>query len=148
MGLIKPSVRFEVWNMSGNFRLRFPLWGSFVFVFCAVFNQGCWVFIQYNLLDGCCKWILIEPWTQVLDYLLLGITWHIRLRIVIFLLSISETVVHGRCYISYCFYFSVFLMIVCWLIFVLCFYVSISLDSSLSNKEPILTFLFFFLINH
>ena len=26
--------------------------GSFVFVRCVVFNQGCCVFIQYNLLKG------------------------------------------------------------------------------------------------
>ena len=98
---------FEVWNMTGGFRLRISLWGSFVFVWCIFFNQECCVFIQYNLLKGCCKWILIQPWTQVIDYSLPGLTWHTRLRIGISHLSISGIVVHGRCYISHCFYFSV-----------------------------------------
>ena len=92
----------------------------YVFV---VFNQGCCVFIQYNLLKGCCEWILIKPWTQVIDYLLPGLTWHTRLRIGISHLSISGIVVHGRCYISHCFYFLLFFyfLIACWLIFVCCF---------------------------
>ena len=32
------------------------------------FNQGCWISIQYNLLERCCKIILTQPWTQVMDY--------------------------------------------------------------------------------
>ena len=95
--------------MSWNFRLRIPLWRSFVFVWCAFFNQGCCFFIQYNLLKGCCEWILIKAWTQVIDYSLPGLTWHTRLRIGISYLSISGRVVHGRCYISHWFYFSVIL---------------------------------------
>ena len=126
--------------MSGDFRLRIPLWGSFVFVWCVVFYQGCCVFIQYNLLKGCCEWILIQPWTQVLDYSLPGLTWHIRLRIGISHLSISGIVVRGRCYISHCFYFSIIffyfsVIFLCLsvggsLLFVFIF---MSIDSSLSN---------------
>ena len=59
--------------------------------------------IQYK---GCYEWILTQPWTQVIDYLLPGLTWYIRLRIGISHLSICGIVVHGRCYISHCFYFS------------------------------------------
>ena len=33
-----------------DFRLRITLWGSFVFIWCVVFNQGCCIFIQYILL--------------------------------------------------------------------------------------------------
>ena len=89
---------------------------------CVVFNQGCCVFIQYNLLQGCYEWILIQPWTQVVDYALPGLTCHIRLRIGISHLSISAIVVHGRCYIPSCFYFSVifydcFLVDLCFLFF-------------------------------
>ena len=51
MGLI--SLWSEVWNMSGDFRLTIPLWGPFAFVWWVVFNQGCCVFIQCNLLKGC-----------------------------------------------------------------------------------------------
>ena len=72
-----------------------------------VSNQGCCVFIQYNLLKGCCEWILIQPWTQVIDFSLPGLTWHTGLRIGISHRSISGIVVHGRCYISHCFYFSI-----------------------------------------
>ena len=103
--------------MSGDFRLRIPLWGSFVFVWCVVFNQGCCVFVQYNLLKGCCEWILIQPWTQVIDYSLPGLTWHTRLRIGISHLSISGIVVHGRCYFSHCFYFSVIFLLLLLLLF-------------------------------
>ena len=100
-------------------------------------------FIQYNLLKGC-KWILIQPWTQVIDYSLSELTRHTRLRISISHLSIYRIVVHGRCYISHCFYFSV--------IFYDCLLVSLSLlflfsclsDSSLSSQESILTCLLLF----
>ena len=98
---------------------------------CVVFDQGCWVFIQYNLLKGCCEWILIQSWTQVIHYSLLGLTWHTRLRIGISHLFISRIVVHGRCYISHSFYFSVifyfpviFFAIVYWLIFCFLFFLS------------------------
>ena len=74
---------------------------------CVVFNQGSCVFIQYNLLKGCCGWTLIQPWTKVIDYSLPWLTWHIRLRIGIFHLSSSGVVVLGRFYISDCFYFFV-----------------------------------------
>ena len=57
-----------------DFRLRVPLWGSCVFIWHDVFNQGCCIFIQYNLLKGCCEWILIQLWTQVIDYSLPGLT--------------------------------------------------------------------------
>ena len=111
------------------------MWGSFVFVWCVVFNQGCCVFIQYTLLKACCEWMLIQPWTQVMDYSLPGLTWHTRLRIDISQLSISGIVVHDRCYISHCFCFSVI------------FYDSLLVDLSfccfvfLSSQESILTIL-------
>ena len=137
-------MRFEVLNILGDFRLRSSLWGSFVFVWYVVFNQGCCVFIQYNLFKGCCEWILIQPWTQVTDYSLPELTWHTRLRIGISHLSMSGIVIHSRCYISHCFYFSV--------IFYDCLLVSLSLlflfsclsDSSLSSQESILTSILFF----
>ena len=77
--------------MSEDFRLIIPLWGSFFLVFFAA--NGCFVFIQYNLLNGYCESNLIQPWTQVIDYLFLGLTGFIRLRIGIFHLSISGIVV-------------------------------------------------------
>ena len=55
-----------------------------------------------------CEWILMQPWTQVIDYSLPGLTWYIRLRIGIFHLPISWIVVQGRCSISHGFYFSGF----------------------------------------
>ena len=90
--------------MSGDFRLRIPFWGFSVFVWCVGFNQGCCTFIQHNLLKSCCEWILIRLWTQVTNYSLPGLTWHIRLRICISHLSISGIVVHERWYISHCYY--------------------------------------------
>ena len=105
------------------------------------FNQGCYVFIQYNLLKGCCEWILMQSWNQVIHY---GLTWRIRLRIGISHLSISGLVVHGRSwyfplllFFCYILFFSYLFMIFCWLIFVFCFGF-MSLDSSLSNQEFIL----------
>ena len=53
--------------------------------------------LRFYLLKGCYEWILTRPWIQAIDYLLSGLPWHIRLRIGIFHLSISEIVVHGRC---------------------------------------------------
>ena len=125
--------------MSGDFRLRFPLWGSFGFICCVAFSLGCWVSIQYNLLEGCWEWILTQPWTQTLDNSILWLTWLIRLRTGISHLSISGILVH-RCYISHCFYFLLFFMIVfSWSLF--CAFVFMSLDSSFSNQKPILTLL-------
>ena len=124
--------------------------GSFVFVWCDVFNQRCCVFIQYNLLKGCCEWILIQPWTQVIDYSLPALTWHIRLRIGISHISISCIVVHGMCYISHCLYYSVIFYFSvnfcdCLLVDLFCFvFAFMSPDSSLSNQEPILTCLLSF----
>ena len=66
------------------------------------------VFIQYNLLKGCCEWILTQPRILVIDYSLTELTWHIRLWIGICHLSISRIVVHGKFLISPCFYFSIF----------------------------------------
>ena len=136
-------MRFEVLNLSGDFRLRISLWGSFVFVWCVVFNQGCCVFIQYNLLQGCCEWILIQLWTQVIDYSLLGLARHTRLRIGISHLSISGIVVHGRCYISHCFYFSVIFYDCLLVDLCLLFLFSCLSDRSLSSQESILTCLLF-----
>ena len=48
----------------------------------------------------------MQPWIQVIDYSLPGLTSHIILKIGISHVSISEIVVHGRCYTSHCFYFS------------------------------------------
>ena len=72
---------------------------------CVVFNQGCCVFVQYNLFKCCWEWV--QPCSQVIDSSLPGLTWNTRLRIGISHLSISGIVVHGRCYISHYFYFSV-----------------------------------------
>ena len=128
--------------MSGDFRLRISLWGYFVFVWCVVFNQGCCVFIQYNLRKGCCEWILIQPQTLLIDYSLPESRCHTRLRIGISHLSISGIVVHGRCYIFHCFYFSVIFYDCLWLSFV--FLVFTFLESSLSSQVSILTCLLFF----
>ena len=91
-----------------HFRLKTPYWSSFAVVSCVVFNLGCCVFTQYNLLVGYPGWILIQHRTQVRDYSLTGLTGNINLIIGISHLSISGIVVHGRCYIFHCFYFSVF----------------------------------------
>ena len=108
------------WELHWGFPL--PLYGVFFL------NHGCCIFIQYHPFKGCCEWILMQPWTQVKDYSLPGLTWHIRLRIGISHLSISAIMVHRRCYISHCFYFfvifyfsAIFLWFFCWLIFVFCF---------------------------
>ena len=53
------SVRFEVWMMSGCFRLKISLGVSFVSVCCVGFNQECYVSIQYSLLKDCCERFLI-----------------------------------------------------------------------------------------
>ena len=72
-----------------------------------------------------------------------------RLKVGISHLSISRTVVKGRRYISHSFYFSIIFymsasfVIVCWLIFVFVFG-SMTLDSTLSNQESILTCLLSF----
>ena len=126
-----------------HFRLKTPYWSSFAVVSCVVFNLGCCVFTQYNLLVGYPGWILIQHRTQVRDYSLTGLTWNINLIIGISHLSISGIVVHGRCYIFHCFYFSVFAWLcVGWFLFFA--FVFMSVDSSLSNQEPILTFLLSF----
>ena len=126
-----------------HFRLKTPYWSSFAVVSYVVFNLGCCVFTQYNLLVGYPGWILIQHRTQVRDYSLTGLTWNINLIIGISHLSISGIVVHGRCYIFHCFYFSVFAwLFVGWFLFFA--FVFMSVDSSLSNQEPILTFLLSF----
>ena len=111
-------------------------------------KQGCCVFIQYNLLKGSCEWILIQPWTQVIDYSLLGLTRHTRLRISISHLSMSEIVVHGRCYISHYFYFLLFFtfwLFVGWYLFVVFVFMFVR---QLSQQSRIHTNLFtFFLID-
>ena len=114
------------------FQLGITLLGSFVFACCVVFNQKCSKFTQYNLFEGCCKWILRQLWIQVTDYSLSGLTWHIRLRTVISHLSVSRIVDFGRVIFPIAFIFLLFFMIVCWLIFVFWF-VFISLGSSLNN---------------
>ena len=123
---------------------------------CIYFNQGCCVFIQYNLLKGCCEWILIQPWTQVIDYSLLGLARHTRLRIGISHLSISGIVIHGRCYISHCFYFLLlfYFLIVCWFIFCIVFailflflfYFSISFTLTLQILFDLVLHLLFYLV--
>ena len=121
--------------MTEDFRLRTSLWGSFVSLCCVVIHD--------NLLEGSCKGIPIQPWTHVIDYSLLGLTWYIRLRIAISYLSISGIVVHGRCYSCHCFFFLLFFwLFVGWSLFVVV--VFMSLDSNLKNQERILTFLFSF----
>ena len=44
-------------DMSGNFRLRTLLWGSFVFEFYVVINQQCCAFVLYNCLTA---WDLLQ----------------------------------------------------------------------------------------
>ena len=110
-GLRKMRLISLQWDLKSetcrDFKLRIPLWCSFMVACCVVFNQGCWIFIQYNLLEDCCEPILIQPQTQVIDCSLPGLTWRIKLRISIFHLSISGLMVRGRYHISHCFYFSV-----------------------------------------
>ena len=78
------------------------------FSFCLLlFNNGCCVFIQYNLLKGFCECILMQPWTQVIDYSLPGLTWHTRLRIGISHLSISGIVVHVWLFVGWSWFFFV-----------------------------------------
>ena len=110
---------------------------------CVVFKQGWCVFIQYNLLKGCCEWILIQPRIQLIDYSLPGLTWHTKFTIGISRLSISGIVVHGRCYISHCFYFSVIFYDCLLVDLCLLFLFSCLSDSSLRNQESILTCLLF-----
>ena len=125
----------HVWNMSRDFKIL------------CTFNQACCVFIQYNPLKGCSEQILIQLWTQAIDYSLPGLTWHIRSRIGNSHLSISSIVVHGRCYIFHYFYFSAifcFFVIFYFLWSFLFAFAFLSLDSSLSSQEPILTCLLSF----
>ena len=113
--------------------------GSFVFVCCVVFSQGCCVFIQHNLLEGCCEWILMQPWTQVIDYLFPGLTWHIRLRIGIYHcshLSIPRIVVHG--YHMVCVFYNCLLVDLCFFWFFLFF--SCILTVVWATKNPFQSF--------
>ena len=112
---------------------------------CVVSHQGCCVFIQYSLVKGCCEWILIQPWTEVIDYSLLRLTRYTRLKIGMSHLSISGTVVHGRCYISHSFYFLLFFYFftVCWLIFVSCFCFHVFQTVVWAVKNPYQTVYFF-----
>ena len=89
--------------MSGDLKLRIPFWDSFVC--CIVFTQGSCVIIQYNLPESCSEFILIKPWTQLIDYSLPGLALHVGLSTGISHLSISGIVVQCRGYISHCFYF-------------------------------------------
>ena len=113
----------EIWRLKlvRGFQTKNFIVGFLCLCVCVVFNLGCCVFIQYNLAKGCCERILIQLWNQVIDYSLPGLTWHTRLRIGISHLSISGIVVHGRCYISHCFYFLLFFtfwLFVGWYLFV------------------------------
>ena len=121
-----------------GFQSKNSIEGLFVFACCVVSSQGCCIFIQYSLLVGCFKWILMQPQTQVIDYALPGLKWHIRLRIGISHPSNSGKVVCGKCYISHCFYFFWYLF---WLFCLFFVFALMSLGSSLSNQKPILTFL-------
>ena len=140
----------EIWSRKHvkGFQTKNSIVGFFVFVSCIIFNYRSSAVIQYNLLKRCCEWILIQSWTQKIDYSLLLLTWHIRFRIGISNLSISGIMLHGRCYISHCFYFSAFSFLLFLWLFVgwsLFFgFVFMSLDSSLSYQESILTYLLSF----
>ena len=126
--------------MSGDFRLRTSLWGFFEWR--VVFNQRCCVFIQCNLLKGSYECILKQTLSQAVDYSLPGLTWNIRLRIYISHLSISGIVVHGRCYVSHCFYFPI---IILWFLWLFTFaFAFMPLDSRLNNQESSLTCLLSF----
>ena len=94
-------------DSTGDFRLRISLQGSVVSVSCVVYKHGFCVSNQHNLLEGCCKKILIQLWTKVVDFSLPG------LRINISHLSILGRVIHGRYYVSHCFGFSLFFLFVC-----------------------------------
>ena len=50
MGLITLQWDLKSRNMSGDLRHRIALWGSFVFIWCVAFKQGCCVFIQHSVL--------------------------------------------------------------------------------------------------
>ena len=128
----------EVGIMSGDFKLRISLSDSFVFVCCVVLNKRmlCFYSMQsaWELLGMV---VLIQSWTQVIDYLLPGVTWLTRLRISMSHLSISGMIVRGRYYNSHCFFFCYFLwLLVGWSLFFV--FVFMSLDSGLRNQEPIL----------
>ena len=142
-------IYYNIYNISiYNISPSKTFFLTYIYIYIYIkFNQGCYVFIQYNLLKGCCEWILMQSWNQVIHY---GLTWRIRLRIGISHLSISGLVVHGRSwyfplllFFCYILFFSYLFMIFCWLIFVFCFGF-MSLDSSLSNQEFILTCLLSF----
>ena len=146
----------EIWSLKHvrGFQTKNFIVGSFVFLWWVVFNQECCDFIQYSLLKGCCEWILIQPWTQVIDYSLPGLTWHTRLGIGISHLWISGIVVHGRCYfpIDVTFLFFLFFCYFLWLFVgwsLFFVFVFMSLDSTFSNQESILTCLltFWLIIN-
>ena len=133
---------FEVLNMSGDFRLRNSLWGFFVYVWCVVFKQGSCVFIQYNLFKDSCEWILIQPWTQVIDYSLPALTWNTRLMIgtliYLFLGYWSTVGVIFAITFTFLLFFSflLFFMIVCWLIFAFCFYFHVFSTVVWAAKNP------------
>ena len=103
-------------DSTGDFRLRISLQGSVVSVSCVVYKHGFCVSNQHNLLEGCCKKILIQLWTKVVDFSLPG------LRINISHLSILGRVIHGRYYVSHCFGFSLFF---CLFACCFCFYFNI-----------------------
>ena len=100
-------MRFEAWNMSGDFRLQISFSGFLVSVCCVIFHQRFCVSTWYKLLEGCFGRTPTQPWIQIVDYLLLGLAWNIRLRIGTSHLSIFQIMVHGSCYIFQCFWFSV-----------------------------------------
>ena len=68
-GLRQKRLTSLRWDLTSETYQAIP-----AFVSCIVFNQGCWVFIQYNLFEDWRKWILIQPWTQIVDYSLPGLT--------------------------------------------------------------------------
>ena len=89
----------------------------------------------------------------MIDYSLLGLARHTRLRIGISHLSISGIVVHGRCYISHCFYF--LLLFDCLLVdiciafvilFLFLFYFSISFTLTLQILFDLVLHLLFYLV--
>ena len=113
----------EVGIMSGDFKLRIFLSGLFVFVCCVFFNKRmlCFYSMQsaWELLGMV---VLIQWWTQVIDYLLPRLTRLTRLRISMSHLSISGMIVRGRYYNSHCFFFCYFLwLLVGWSFFLFLF---------------------------
>ena len=142
------SSRWKRWNQFYHYNIS----GCGEILYYKGLRQMSLISLQWDLKSGTCQRILdyefhcgvplslygvlqmsantnLNPGTRIL---ITWVTWHIRLRIGIFYLSISGIEVCSRCYISHCFYLSVFLfflwffVFVCWLIFGFCWCLHVS----------------------